>query len=121
MEALSQKCPKCGLEFPEPLDSCPGCGVIFARYTPETRKVVPSVVKITTGDIRDEYEILKPVFYSVSNKGVFSSQLKKLVKKHRIVAPQTGGHAADLAWIFAGEWPVDYQDFPLAFAVCLEE
>lgn len=121
MEHHPASCPKCGFVLVGRLDSCPKCGVIFAKFSTTKRKVLPSTVRVTTGDIREEYEILQPVYYSVSNKGLFSSQLKKLVKKHNIITPQTAGHGTDLFWMFAGEWPVEYQDFPLAFAVCLEE
>jgi len=114
-------CPKCGFISAAAIDSCPQCGVIFAKFAPEKRKIVPSTVRITTGDIKEDYEILKPVFFSVSNKGVFSSQLKKLAKKHNIVGVSAQGRGADLLWIFAGEWPVEHQDFPIAFVVCLEE
>ena len=37
---------------------------------------------VTTGDVRKDYEILGPVYFQVSNKGMFSSALSKLVKQY---------------------------------------
>lgn len=34
----------------------------------------------TTLDLKQEYEILGPIYFSISNKGFFSSQLSKLSK-----------------------------------------
>lgn len=109
-------CPKCGFEFPQPLESCPACGVIVEKYAPEQRKIVPSMVQITTGDLPEAYDILKPVYFSVSNKGVFSSQLKKLAQKHGFSRDRSAGdRGTDVFWLLAGEWPADHQDFPRAF------
>ncbi|MBW6483577.1 MAG: heavy metal-binding domain-containing protein [Vicingaceae bacterium] len=37
---------------------------------------------VTTTDLKNEYEVLGPVYFQVSNKGIFSSSLSKLIKKH---------------------------------------
>ena len=46
-----------------------------------------SNVLVTTGDINREYEILGPVYFQVSNKGVFGSALSSLVKSIRTKSP----------------------------------
>jgi hypothetical protein len=38
---------------------------------------------VTTTDLKKEYEILGPVYFQVSNKGIFSSALSKLIKRHK--------------------------------------
>ena len=38
---------------------------------------------VTTGDLKNDYEILGPVYFSVSNKGLFGSQLGSLIKKYK--------------------------------------
>ena len=38
---------------------------------------------VTTGDLKNEYEILGPVYFSVTNKGLFGSQLGTLIKKYK--------------------------------------
>ncbi|NLC51348.1 MAG: hypothetical protein GX764_03455 [Firmicutes bacterium] len=36
---------------------------------------------VTTGDLRCDYEVIGPVYFQVTNKGIFSSALSKLIKK----------------------------------------
>jgi|SRR5699024_5282703 len=38
---------------------------------------------ITTNDLKEEYEIIGPVYYHVSNKGFFTSKLSKLIDKYK--------------------------------------
>lgn len=40
-------------------------------------------VTVTTGDLKTNYEIIGPVFFQVSNKGMFGSALGTLVKKYK--------------------------------------
>ena len=40
------------------------------------------VTTVTTGDVKRDYDVLGPVYFQVSNKGVFSSALSKLVKQY---------------------------------------
>lgn len=37
---------------------------------------------VTTGDLKRDYEVIGPVYFQVSNKGLFSSALSKLIKKY---------------------------------------
>jgi len=37
---------------------------------------------VTTGDVKRDYDIIEPIYFQVSNKGVFSSQLGKLKKAY---------------------------------------
>jgi len=37
---------------------------------------------VTTGDIREEYEIIGPVYFSLNNSGIFTTQYHKLVQKY---------------------------------------
>ena len=39
-------------------------------------------ITVTTGDLKRDYEIIGPVYFQVSNKGVFSSALSKLAKQY---------------------------------------
>ena len=40
-------------------------------------------ITVTTTDLKQEYEIIGPIYFQVSNKGLFSSALSKLIKKHK--------------------------------------
>ena len=37
---------------------------------------------VTTGDLKQDYEIIGPIYFQVSNKGIFSSALSKLAKQY---------------------------------------
>ncbi len=37
---------------------------------------------VSTGDVRDSYDILGPVYFQVSNEGVLGSQFSKLEKQY---------------------------------------
>lgn len=85
-----------------------------------------SKVIVTTGDINREYEILGPVYFQVSNKGLFGSTLKTYTKKYaeEIAArKRTGTMSYDRPdWGFLyGEWSVGQSDFESAFFVATEE
>ena len=85
-----------------------------------------SNVLVTTGDINREYEILGPVYFQVSNKGVFGSALSSLVKKYKdqIASMKKQGTMSQERsdWVFLyGEWSVGQSDFEKAFFVATEE
>ncbi len=81
---------------------------------------------VTTGDLKQDYEIIGPVYFQVSNKGVFSSALSKLVKKYsdEIARMKKQGtmsqDRADWGFLY-GEWSVGQSDFEKAFFVAVEE
>ncbi len=85
-----------------------------------------SNVLVTTGDINREYEILGPVYFQVSNKGVFGSALSSLVKKYKdqIASMKEQGtmsqERSDWGFLY-GEWSVGQSDFEKAFFVATEE
>lgn len=81
---------------------------------------------VTTGDLTQEYEVIGPVYFQVSNKGLFGSTLSKLVDKYRkeIESLKKSGHMSDgqSDWGFLyGEWSVGQSDFEKAFFVATEE
>lgn len=49
-----------------------------AAYEEQQRKIQNIIV--TTGDLKREYEIISPVYFQISNKGIFSSSLSDLKK-----------------------------------------
>ena len=81
---------------------------------------------VTTGDLKQSYEILGPVYFQVSNKGVFSSALSKLVKQYEIEIAQMkkqgqmGQARADWGLLY-GELSVGQSDFEKAFFVAVQE
>ncbi len=85
-----------------------------------------SNVLVTTGDINREYEILGPVYFQVSNKGLFGSTLSSLVKKYKdqIASMKKKGtmsqNRSDWGFLY-GEWSVGQSDFEKAFFVATEE
>lgn len=81
---------------------------------------------VTTGDLKQDYEIIGPVYFQVSNKGIFSSALGKLVKKYNeeiLKMKKKGtisGEKVDWGFLY-GEWSVGQSDFEKAFFVAVEE
>jgi hypothetical protein len=113
---------------------CPHCGqsiqpaAIVCRHC--KRDLDPAAssasVVVTTGDLRRDYDIIGPVYFQVSNKGIFSSSLSKLVKQYEaeISAMRTRGEMsgprADWGFLW-GEWSVGQTDFEKAFFVAVQE
>lgn len=81
---------------------------------------------VTTGDLKQDYEVIGPVYFQVSNKGIFSSALGKLVKKYSEEISKMkkegtmSGEQADWGFLY-GEWSVGQSDFEKAFFVAVEE
>lgn len=81
---------------------------------------------VTTGDLKQDYEVIGPVYFQVSNKGIFSSALGKLVKKYSEEISKMkkegtmSGEQVDWGFLY-GEWSVGQSDFEKAFFVAVEE
>ncbi|MEY8303918.1 heavy metal-binding domain-containing protein [Anaerosalibacter bizertensis] len=81
---------------------------------------------VTTGDLKQDYEIIGPIYFQVSNKGIFSSSLSKLVKKYSKEISNMrkegtmSGEKVDWGFLY-GEWSVGQSDFEKAFFVAVEE
>lgn len=112
-------CPKCGYEIADAAaQDCPRCGAVFAKVASGRRLVKPSEIVVTTGDLKDDYRILGPVFFAVSNRG---SQLQQLSAKHGVTSPARLQESGLLMGLLLDEWPVGQQQFPVAFAIAVEE
>jgi len=83
-------------------------------------------ITVTTLDLNQEYEIIGPVYFQVSNKGLFGSALGKLKKHYQNEINQmkqrgqVGEARADWGFLW-GEWSVGQSDFEVAFFVAIEE
>ena len=93
---------------------------------PAARRMNDANIIVTTGDIKRDYEILGPVYFQVSNKGIFSSTLSKLANQYanEIAAAkkqgQVGAAKADWGFLY-GEFSVGQSDFEKAFFVAVQE
>lgn len=81
---------------------------------------------VTTGDLKQDYEIIGPVYFQVSNKGIFSSALSKLVKQYAadIAEMKRSGQMDEekIDWGFLyGEYSVGQSDFEKAFFIATQE
>ena len=81
---------------------------------------------VTTGDIAQPYDILGPVYFQVSNKGLISNHLSSLKQSYSAEIQRmkaSGRMSADRAdWGFLyGEWSVGQNDFEAAFFIATEE
>jgi uncharacterized protein YbjQ (UPF0145 family) len=81
---------------------------------------------VTTGDLKNDYDVIGPVYFSVSNKGLFGSQLGTLIKKYKgdiealkkeaLMSP--GRTDWGVLW---GEFSAGQNDFDKAFYIAVQE
>ena len=92
----------------------------------EEREDAAEKIIVTTCDLKEDYEIIGPVYFQVSNKGIFSSAYSELVRKYsnKIVEMKRSGNIskekADWGFLY-GEWSVGQNDFEKAFYIAVEE
>ena len=91
----------------------------------EYRQKVNAII-VTTGDLKEDYEIIGPVFFQVSNKGLFSSTLSELINKYSAEIEEMRNSALinkeRIDW--GGLWgqrSVEQNDFEKAFFVAVQE
>ena len=83
-------------------------------------------VIVTTGDLKKEYEVVGPVYFQVSNKGIFSSALSKLSIEYEAEIAQMkqqgqiGQFRGDWGFLY-GEFSVGQSDFEKAFFIAVQE
>lgn len=89
------------------------------------RQKVNAVI-VTTGDLKEDYEIIGPVYFQVSNKGMFSSTLSELVNKYSAEIEEMKNNAlmserrTDWGFLW-GEYSVGQNEFEKAFCVAIQE
>lgn len=85
-----------------------------------------SLMPVTTGDLNRDYTILGPVYFQVSNKGLFSSALARLIKQYETEIAdakkqgQVGQPRVDWGFLY-GEFSVGQSEFEKAFFVAVQE
>lgn len=87
---------------------------------------ISSEIIVTTGDLQRPYEVIGPVYFQISNKGIFSSQLDRLKKQYKDNIEQMRRRGQvdtpQVDWGFIiGEWSVGQSDFELAFYIAVQE
>ena len=88
--------------------------------------IMSNKIIVTTGDLKNDYEILGPVYFSVSNKGLFGSQLGTLIKKYKTEIENLKKESllskerADWGVLW-GEFSAGQNDFDKAFFIAVQE
>lgn len=89
----------------------------------ETRKEII----VTTGDLKIDYEVIGPVYYQISNKGLFSNELSKMTKKYKAEIDEmkkvglSSKEKMDWGFLY-GEFSFGMQnDFEKAFFIAVKE
>lgn len=83
-------------------------------------------VIVTTTDLKEDYEVIGPVFYQISNKGIVSSALSQKKQQYskmltnRYYDGQASDHKIDYGFL-VGEWSVGQNNFDSAFFIAVEE
>jgi hypothetical protein len=81
---------------------------------------------VTTGDLKNDYDVIGPVYFSVSNKGLFGSQLGSLIKKYKVEIESLKKESlltperADWGVLW-GEFSSGQNDFDKAFYIAVQE
>lgn len=81
---------------------------------------------VTTADLKQDYDVIGPVFYQISNKGFLSNSLAKGKEKYRpelralYAQGQLSNGSTDLGLLY-GEFSVGQNDFSDAFFIALQE
>ena len=81
---------------------------------------------VTTGDLKKDYEIIGPVYFQVSNKGILSSQLSTLMQEYGAELAQMKEQGQieepkkDWGFVY-GEYSVGQNDFSKAFFIAVQE
>lgn len=82
---------------------------------------------VTTIDISEPYDVIGPVFFQTSNKGLFSSSYSRLAKEYREELDRRRADGtfsptfADWGFLFGTGWSVGQNDFDPAFYIAIEE
>jgi len=81
---------------------------------------------VTTGDLKNDYDVIGPVYFSVSNKGLFGSQLGTLIKKYKVDIEALKKEALmspeKTDWgVLWGEFSAGQNDFDKAFYIAVQE
>lgn len=85
----------------------------------------PDVI-VTTCDLKEDYEVVAPVYFQLSNKGVFSSTYSRLAAEYSSKLQQLkeqgmlANRKADWGFLY-GEYSVGQNDFDRAFYIAVEE
>lgn len=127
-----KKCPQCGARHNDTDTGCecsyefppmPDAGTIGLIDSPAHKIIV------TTGDLKQDYEIIGPVYFQMSNKGVFSSHFSNLSKQYEAMLSElkTKGQVGETrfddvgAFLLFGELSVRQSDFDKAFFIAVQE
>lgn len=85
----------------------------------------PDIIVITC-DLKEDYEVVAPVYFQLSNKGVFSSTYSRLATEYSSKLQQLkeqgmlANRKADWGFLY-GEYSVGQNDFDRAFYIAVEE
>lgn len=97
-----------------------------SRDVPKKPKSSYEVI-VTTTDLKYPYQVIAPIYFQVSNKGLFTTVLGRLKKKYQdeIQDMKKKGRmkeqGADWGILWYGEWSVGQTDFETAFYVATRE
>lgn len=128
-------CPHCGAYSMHDLGkTCPNCGADLQEKPAISEEEVEEqarTIVVSTGELGKSYEVLGPVYFHITNKGIFSSQFNKLEKVYRkkIDEWNKSGQAVGLETGFGdlvlalgvGEWSAGHNLFDKAFFIAVEE
>ena len=116
-DSVATDCPKCGFRHTSAVPACAKCGIVFARFSPEKRRVYAGQVVVSTESLSEPVDTIGPVYAVTTNlKGVLDAAARKLGIDTRAVTD-----SEVLSALVFGDSVANFQAFPIAFAVCVEQ
>lgn len=90
----------------------------------ENKKII-----VTTGDLKEDYDVIGPVYFQLSNKGIFNSSFNTLYSQYKdkislmkscgLISREQGN--MDWGWLIYGEFSAGQNQFESAFFISVEE
>jgi len=128
-------CPNCGAYSMHDLGKrCPTCGAdleVHPAISEQDLSAITSKMIVSTGEIGRSYQVIGPVYFHITNKGLFSSQFKRFEKLYsdQISEWKKSGQSVEIGAGFGdlvlalgvGEWSAGHNLFDRAFFIAVEE
>ena len=132
MKNIKFKCDLCGQILETPPDmggktvECPNCQASLAVPEP----LISDRIIVSTGDIPTKYEVIGPVFFCLTNRGILGSQYQSLRDRYlpALARAKTSGHidfngtsAGDLFMLLVGDLNIEARQYEVALFIGIEE
>ena len=101
----------------------------LAEIVEHQKNIKAKNIIVTTGDLKEDYDVIGPVYFQLSNKGIFSSSYDKLYVEYikEIESLKASGLMSDKqghidwGWLLYGEFSAGQNKFEISFYIAVQE